>query len=57
MDGSSTSRSGVEVATDYLAVGDADGSVRLMQLDVDDTVSHDLISGTGTHPVWHKSWC
>lgn len=38
-DGSSTSRSRVDVATDYLAVGDADGSVRLWQLDVDDTVS------------------
>jgi hypothetical protein len=40
VDGSSTSRSRVEVVTDYLAVGDADGSVRLMQLDIDDTVSH-----------------
>lgn len=39
-DGSSISRSGVvDVCRDMLAVSDADGSVRLMQLDVDSTVS------------------
>jgi hypothetical protein len=38
-DGSSTSRTVVEVCRDYMAVGDADGSLRLMQLDIDDTVS------------------
>lgn len=41
-DGSSTSRSVVEVCRDYMAVGDADGSIRLMQLDLDDTVSAEL---------------
>jgi hypothetical protein len=38
-DGSSTSRSGVEVSRDYMALGDADGGVRLLQLDMDDNVS------------------
>jgi hypothetical protein len=44
-DGSSTSRSVVEVSTrqglhgpsrDFMALGDADGGVRLLQLDMDD---------------------
>lgn len=38
-DGSSTSRSVVGTSRDLLAVGDSDGSVRLVQLDTDDTVS------------------
>lgn len=38
-DGSSTSRSVVDISTDFLAVGDADGSVRLMQLGIEETVS------------------
>lgn len=38
-DGSSTSRSVVEVSRDFMALGDADGGVRLLQLDMDDAVS------------------
>lgn len=52
-DGSSTSRSTVEVCRDLLAVGDADGSVRLLQLDTDDTVSHaKLYAGHRDTRVW-----
>lgn len=34
-----TARSVVEVCRDFMALGDADGSVRLLQLDIDGTVS------------------
>lgn len=38
-DGGSTSRSVLGVCRDFVAVGDADGSVRLLQLDMGDSVS------------------
>lgn len=38
-DGGSTSRSVLGICHDYVAVGDADGSVRLLQLDMGDSVS------------------
>lgn len=49
-DGSCTSRSTADLCSDFLAVGDADGSVRLLQLDTTDSVSSAL-AGPGSSSI------